>query len=40
MAPSCFTRALEGAMSAFARSGDEGEVIDVVRAHYDLLLAT
>ena len=39
MAPSCFTRALEGAMSAFARSGEAREVIDVVRAHYDLLSA-
>ncbi len=38
IAPSAFTQALDRAMLAFARNRDAGAVVDVVRAHYDLLV--
>jgi glucose/mannose transport system substrate-binding protein len=38
IAPSVFTQALDRAMFAFARNRNQGAVVDVVRAHYDLLV--
>jgi hypothetical protein len=37
LAPASFTRVLDNAMAQFAGDRDADAVVDVVRAHYDLL---